>query len=73
MNTLIMIISLVLLLLATTSALLSPKWKATSTSNNRYNQLLNQRDSNGNRHHCELYMARGKHGQNFKFLPMLRG
>jgi hypothetical protein len=73
MNSLIMIISLVLLLLATTSALLSPKWKATSTSYNRYNHLLNQRDSNGNRHHCELYMARGKHGQNFKFLPMLRG
>ena len=73
MNSLIMIISLVLLLLATTSALLSPKWKATSTSYNRYNQLLNQRDGNGNRHHSELYMARGKHGQNFKFLPMLRG
>jgi len=72
MNSLIMIIVLVLLLLATTSALLSPKWQATSTSYNRYNQLVNQRD-NGNRHLSRLYMARGGHGQNFKFLPMLRG
>ena len=73
MNTLMMIVSLVLVLLATASALLSPTWTATSTSYNRYNQLVNKRNSNEIRRQCGLYMARGGHGQNFKFLPMLRG
>lgn len=82
MTNIFIILTILFAIVTSTSSLLLSTLSKTSTSTStsilhrRYNGYNKYQEvNNGNRYHSvsSLKMARGTHGQNFKFLPTIRG